>query len=336
MDCAGDLADRYPDRAAPIEVSERVYRDIDRQAACLTGYDQKYHQMSAGLYRGWFKTLLLGEEVGVYLETFNQTLEQWGAAPPGQYGFILLMEGSTPCHLAGRLMDRDSLLLMTPGAGFDFRCAPGVRFCVVTVAADAFEPLLEACDAPAPGAATTLLERWPLRVRTLRQLVVQALALAAGDAPSPERRAALSGLRLSLASLLAGYMAARLAGDPPAPRQALARRTLLAEAARDRIRRHRGARLSVETLARDLGASRRGLEYAFRAAFDAGPSEYIRLVRLNEIRSALTSPAQAGRSIGDVAAELGVWHLSRLAQSYRRQFGELPSETRRRLAAPGA
>ena len=48
--------------------------------------------------------------------------------------------------------------------------------------------------------------------------------------------------------------------------------------------------------------------------------------RLGEVRAELRQD-HAGQSITHIANQWGFHHLSRFAALYRRQFGELPSET---------
>ncbi|WP_422038640.1 helix-turn-helix domain-containing protein [Roseibium sp.] len=55
---------------------------------------------------------------------------------------------------------------------------------------------------------------------------------------------------------------------------------------------------------------------------------YLRVLRLNRARRKVGDRAFSGQSIGDIAAEEGFWDWSRFTNYYRRQFGELPSETR--------
>ena len=55
-------------------------------------------------------------------------------------------------------------------------------------------------------------------------------------------------------------------------------------------------------------------------------------MRLHNVRSKLLDPSRLLVSIGDIAAEEGFWDGGRFAAYYRRQFSELPSVTRERLA----
>jgi AraC family ethanolamine operon transcriptional activator len=68
------------------------------------------------------------------------------------------------------------------------------------------------------------------------------------------------------------------------------------------------------------------LERSFKEHFGVSPKRYLLMSRLSGVRRALLQGAQ-GRSIGQMANEWGFWHMSQFAQDYRRQFGELPSET---------
>jgi AraC family ethanolamine operon transcriptional activator len=101
-----------------------------------------------------------------------------------------------------------------------------------------------------------------------------------------------------------------------------------AEMAEDYIRANIAAPISVQRLCEVVGVSRRQLEYAFRASFDISPAEFIRSLRLNEIRRTLLTAPPRQASVTGVALDLGITHLSRFAGSYHNLFGELPSRTR--------
>ena len=79
-----------------------------------------------------------------------------------------------------------------------------------------------------------------------------------------------------------------------------------------------------------MGVSERTLRYAFREQLGVSPKQYLQLVRLGGVRRNLQLAA-AGVKIVDVANRWGFWHMGQFAADYRRQFGELPSETLRRL-----
>ena len=313
---------------------ERQYLDIDQQAACLTDYDQKYQQISRGRYRGHFKTAILGSAVGLYFETFNQVLDQWGAAPEGHYGFIFLMNDDGACRLRGQHISKDHLIYLTPGADFDCHCEPGVHFGVISIEERFFNYFLRACVADAGerffDTPITFVENNALRCKLLRQSVNQALDLIDSAGELQDKSKISAGLQMSLSGLLASFVADQLVGMCAPDKRLIADNELIAERALMRIRDD-PASVSVESLAVELQVSRRQLEYAFRTRFDVAPAQYIRVVRLNNVRSRLRDTTQSHRSIGDIAADMEFWHLSHFARNYYHQFGELPSQTRQML-----
>ena len=84
--------------------------------------------------------------------------------------------------------------------------------------------------------------------------------------------------------------------------------------------------LSVVDLCRMTGVSRRTLEYAFQERFGLSPKAYLLARRLDGVRAELRQD-HADLSVTRIANRWGFDHLSRFAAFYRRQFGELPSET---------
>jgi AraC family ethanolamine operon transcriptional activator len=61
-----------------------------------------------------------------------------------------------------------------------------------------------------------------------------------------------------------------------------------------------------------------------------GPTQYLRLERLNRVKRALAESDPRIASVGDIAAEYGFWESGRFAALYRATFGEGPRDTLRR------
>lgn len=108
-------------------------------------------------------------------------------------------------------------------------------------------------------------------------------------------------------------------------RPRLARRYDLVKRGRDFVTAHANSNASTEGLARQLGASYRVLNYAFRDVVGVSPYQYIITQRLHAARRMLRDD---GTSVLDAAVEAGFTTPSRFARQYQRLFGELPSATR--------
>jgi AraC family ethanolamine operon transcriptional activator len=88
--------------------------------------------------------------------------------------------------------------------------------------------------------------------------------------------------------------------------------------------------INIEALCTMAGASWATLQRAFAEEFGVTPSSYIKSRRLAAVQSELIKIGSKA-VISDVANRWGFWHMGSFASDYRKQFGELPSETLRRL-----
>jgi AraC family ethanolamine operon transcriptional activator len=89
----------------------------------------------------------------------------------------------------------------------------------------------------------------------------------------------------------------------------------------------------VDDICAELRVSRRHLEYAFRGAFGTSPARYSRLLRLHKVRRSLSRP-RAGTTVTAAAMDQGFTHLGWFSTQYHALFGESPSSTLKRHAAP--
>jgi AraC-like DNA-binding protein len=98
-------------------------------------------------------------------------------------------------------------------------------------------------------------------------------------------------------------------------------------------RAHAAEPVTLRALAEVAGVPPRTLETHFERFLGTTPLAWMRQVRLDLARHALV--ASGGRtSVSQVALDAGFTQLGRFAARYARRFGELPSETLRRVRRP--
>jgi AraC family ethanolamine operon transcriptional activator len=85
--------------------------------------------------------------------------------------------------------------------------------------------------------------------------------------------------------------------------------------------------ITIAELSSMTGASTPTLYRGFEEEFGIGPKRFIKIQRLTRVRKELRAGGFS-QSIADVANHWGFWHMGQFAADYRRQFGELPSQTR--------
>jgi AraC family ethanolamine operon transcriptional activator len=87
--------------------------------------------------------------------------------------------------------------------------------------------------------------------------------------------------------------------------------------------------LRIGDLCRVAQVSQRTLEYAFAERYGLTPKAFLVARRLNAVRRELRAANPSGQRIVDIANGWGFWHMGQFASDYRKQFGELPSQTLR-------
>ena len=100
--------------------------------------------------------------------------------------------------------------------------------------------------------------------------------------------------------------------------------------ARDYIHAHAHTAVSVADIAAAARCGYRTVQNAFKDAYGMSPMAYLRLVRLKRVHGALLTGGEDGATIAQIARAWGFGHMGRFAEMYRREFGELPSETVRK------
>ncbi|MFW3897521.1 helix-turn-helix domain-containing protein [Pseudomonas bharatica] len=100
----------------------------------------------------------------------------------------------------------------------------------------------------------------------------------------------------------------------------------------DYIERNLKQELSSEHLAEQARMSVRSLYGLFERQLGITPKQYIRQRKLERINACLSDPDCHVRSLTELALDYGFLHLGRFSESYRLQFGELPSDTLKRRA----
>lgn len=86
-------------------------------------------------------------------------------------------------------------------------------------------------------------------------------------------------------------------------------------------------RVTLLDLSRVCGMRTRSLITAFETITGLSPMEYLKRLRLTEVRRTLLRANPKSARIIDVATEWGFWHMGHFSSDYRSLFGEAPRQT---------
>ncbi len=102
------------------------------------------------------------------------------------------------------------------------------------------------------------------------------------------------------------------------------------------LRSDPGRPWTATELAQAVSVSVRSLHDGFRRSVGTSPMAYLRELRLEAVRAELAAAEPGELTVTGAATRWGFLHLGRFAATYRRRFGELPSETLRSAPPRGA
>ncbi len=331
---SGTYPTAYTETETPAQVSDRRFDDFDAQSEQLSGHDQEYRQLSPGPFSGRFVSAFLGGGVSVHVESANRSLEQRVGCPSGILNIGLMVGGDQPFQVNGVALDNNRLFVTPPGAQIDILSPPGGSILAICIETQSLARWSDRNGANDP--LSCLTDRLTVHdagdlVRGLRGGALHVLrsAVASTADDGRQRKTARVGehylsVVLSQFSLhhALGSFGGSLTGSAD---------SRLFDNARTLMLGSQGGELDYDRLCNTLGCSERSIQQAFARNADMSPTGYLRMVRLHKVRRMLLSGALRNASIGDLAARNGFWNWSRFSQSYKHQFGELPSETRRRM-----
>ncbi|KAA1189539.1 helix-turn-helix domain-containing protein [Pseudohalioglobus sediminis] len=256
----------------------------------------------------------------------NGRTHQMGELAKDSYTFGLPVRDQAPVKFGDREVGSDTITLFDSTEGLDAVSESDFGAFTASFAAEPFEAMLLRLGLGPEAFRARLGSRHmrvpPGRAQALRVLMLDLLnrSLLSEDVPP----SLLQGLQAQIAEELA--LAFSASGDQVADRTKNRSRAL--RAALHYIHDKLDESITVDELCRASACSISTLERAFRERFGIGPKRYLMAVRLSGVRKALLCSSRE-ESIGDVAARMGFWHMSKLAADYKRMFGELPSHTSR-------
>jgi len=319
--------------------SRHLFTDIDEQAAALTGWNQRYQQLSAGVFRGAVQRLQL-DGVGLFVEDLHQAVHQTGQVRPQVVALGVPAQLHGDSLFCGQPGDAAALYVFSGRDGFEFRSPQRHVMLGIEIDAPLFESEVlgtRAVSAPGSFAARAgLLAGDAAAIGALRCLLLSLFSAAPGGLAHPPTPAAPGSLavRDELLRRLATAIEPAGAADRPQPAvtTASSARVTLADRAHQLVSERLDDPPTVGELCIQLGVSRRTLQNSVHATWGMGPLAWLNTLRLNAVRQRLKTAA----SVTDAATAYGFWHFGHFADEYRALFGELPSQTLRRHRAAAA
>jgi AraC-like DNA-binding protein len=306
--------------ASPRLVLDHVFEDMDTYGSAVGGWDLDFRQLDAGALEAR-ASLVVGAKSVALRVSFNRRLHQQGSPPTGALALGL---PNKPLNWCG--------VQVSPGEVINFNLPQG------------FQGLSEACF----SGTVLLLDPREMEQRAAElgldldvgAAVARVACWRGSEVASEHLRRRLEKMFRSFREpggemeanalvnhdVLTGLLRAMVVSEEAPLTRARTARSRALRVALEILDDPAALPLSVLDLCRAADVSPATLYRAFQESFGVGPKRYLQIRSLSGVRhDLLTAPADS--LVIEIANRWGFWHMGQFAADYRRQFGELPSET---------
>jgi AraC family ethanolamine operon transcriptional activator len=316
-------------QSVPRLLINEEFRDIESLNGVF-GWDLDWRQIEPGPL--FFRLTAFGHaDVNVIRVEFNRSFHQIGKPPPGAItlGLPDLNSGALKSNgleiSAGTLINfnyKNSLDTVNQGAFGGF---------VISLSENALRTIFAECGLDENlVSGVNQIPFWGPSCREHEQLrqILQALTEVALSEGSVGLEKWCAVFNQDLAAVIAGI----LSGESHQPTQSAPKFQLgVLQRALQIISEYDQMPNSVKALSLLAGTSWSTLERAFLNEFNITPKAYMNARRLAAVQVELVRHGHTA-TIQEIANQWGFHHMGSFAADYKKQFGELPSETLARLA----
>ena len=277
--------------------------------------------------RLWCNTRLNVEDLHVQLGRLGSGNIVEGQSFSSGYLIYLPLTNDASYAANGRSLDVNSFAVLEPGCEFSICTEDQHDWCAVVIPTQLFNQWEPQLNTHNRGVRVTpAIPEAAKQFRTLVQNIIAATAACPEIESSPAATAAAAEfLKLAGVIVQEPTLADRenREGRPRIPRDEVIRR------AKDVIENHLPRLPLITELAKLTGVSERTLRNGFHEYYGVGPVHYLQLRQLRQVHHELRAANAEEMRVSDILTKNGVWEFGRFAARYRRQFGELPSDTLR-------
>lgn len=299
--------------------------DPDEMAESQPNWSLRYEQLSCGDFNGKLTHLQL-PGLQVVSESSSCALRQRGDLGRGHYGFAITLDQRNGARFNGQRLDPGSMMIGRSD-DFDLSSPADLSLMGIVVERDLLASLWERMYHKRLVAwldNQIVAKPHPANTEALRKVHFDVLGRVLA---TPEVLDDPFAARQMRDAILIEWIEAIPPQVATAGLKATAARKRVVDRACEVMLSQPEQPKSILEVCSLIGASPTKLAYCFRDILGVSPVKYLRAVRLNGARRDLKRCVDRRLGVQDIATRWGFWHLGDFSADFKRQFGELPSET---------
>ena len=314
-------------RLAPLLLS-RQFDDFDELSSAVRNWDLDLRQLDSGRFEGEMLQAVFGKMLFTEAR-FGRALAQEGLAPSGLRTIAIPAAPGIRFNWRKKKITENDMLIFPRHGDWGSYSLPDFHVFILSLPESVLQEVMEAAgmeQIPEILEAETI-SCTPTRMASLREKLGALAKHAKQEDSLLANTKIVHELEHELPTIFVEAIHGLRSRSSIATRR---QRDLALERAESFIYENMDESLTVRDVCRAADVSERTLQYAFLEHVGITPKAYLKAVRLNAVRHELKH-GEPDAVINQVAMRWGFWHMSQFAADYRKHFGELPSDTVRRV-----
>jgi AraC family ethanolamine operon transcriptional activator len=302
------------------------FDDFDEFSQAIQGWGLDFKQLDRGHFKSELHQIIL-PDILISEAHFSRNLLQRGTQPEGMRTFVIMASSATPFIWRKQEVTSNSFVIFPKDAELDAVSLPGFHVYTLSISDQKIDERLQRERKPLLHRRLKhggVIEGAPEKVLRLRCFLEGLTTETTKDPDLLNQRNFQERLSVELTDQIFDILGF---GEESCESLPFLRHARLIQDIEEWLTETGNAHCSVEELCRIFRVNERTLRRVFSEWYGVSPKQYLMALRLNAVRKDLTKSNPATSKISDIANRWGFWHMGKFAMFYRRQFGELPSET---------
>ena len=305
--------------------------DFKHFAEVTHSWDIDFLQLDGGTFHSELKQMIL-PEIHIAHTHFDCHLDQKGRSPEDMWSFVIMDKDASMFKFNHKnTQSTSTMVIYTPGAEIIGTSYAGFNVYILSVAREHLKQLTQEIGLDKIEEKLSKIDRVELEPQQAHALRVQLkdilknVALLKDKAITPEAK------ELLLNFLPMKFLKEISTQIGCAKHKVLKEKHFLYLEARMYMHTHFHEQISIVEVAKKFKISERTLRNYFQEEFNISPKEYLTALRLRKVRDEFKVVEKEKGVVEKTARKCGFNHMGQFAKSYKDFFGELPSETLKRV-----
>ncbi len=320
--------------APQIFLLQNTFDDFEIFSDMTRAWDLDFCQLDKGKTQAYLLQYV-GRQLNFGVAMFNRHYHQRGSTPEGMRTFAIIEEDVRGLTWFRQVVNTSSLLCFPVSRELESVSQPGFHVYTLAFSEELIEQTIDQFHLPAIKkmlrSEATIRQCDPILIQALRMKLRKLANEMATKSDMFLDAELCKSIETEILHNLLSVLADSLLFDNSRPAawkrsQALVKVKELLESAEDNLEI-----VTIKDLCLHANVSDRMLRYVFNDYYGVSPQEYLKSYRLKAVRKELLLHNSLALKVADVANKWGFWHMGQFAHDYKWRFGELPSETIKKL-----